>query len=116
MTKRSRALFLVIGFAVISACEGIDWRGERDQSPQAVANRRSEIMERLAPEDGVGPSRLRAEIDAILTVRPDIDRRELPENMNAVRRILNQLSLQDLQRIERILPEIEKKRRLEGAD
>jgi hypothetical protein len=50
------------------------------------------------------------------TVMKDIDKNRFPQNINAVRKVLLDASLQDLRRIERILPEIEKKRKQDGVD
>jgi hypothetical protein len=44
----------------------------------------------------------------------DLDKRRFPHNVNAVREVLQRASLPDLRRIEAILPEVEKKRQIEG--
>lgn len=50
------------------------------------------------------------------TLIKDIDKDRFPRLVSAVRKVLQDASLQDLRRIERILPEIERKRKLEGVD
>ena len=54
--------------------------------------------------------------DATAMVIKDIDRDRFPRVANGVRNVLRDASLQDLRQIERILPEIERKRKLDGVD
>jgi hypothetical protein len=105
---------------IFSGCSGI---GRRDGfGPDAVSERqaieeRRRIIENLAPEDAsISPIRLAAVVDAMGAVMKDIDKNRFPQNINAVRKVLRDASLQDLRRIERILPEIEKKRKQDGVD
>ena len=113
-------LMSVLFFAasMAGACAG----GRRefyDNSPAAqkdTAARHAEAVDRLLPEDGVTLPQLRTLIEAIMTVRRDIPKEELPQNINAVRHVLQGMSLSDLRRVQSILPDIERRRRAEGAD
>jgi hypothetical protein len=103
-----------------SACSGLDGRGrfEGEAISQAQATEeRARIIERLVPEDTpISRTRLAAVADAAATVIKDIDRDRFPRMASGVRNVLRDASLQDLRRIERILPEIERKRKLDGVD
>jgi hypothetical protein len=109
---------LIFGVAMIGACG--TGEGFYDNSPQAqreASARHAEAVERLLPEDGaIKPQQLAALIEAIRTVRSDIPKEELPQNSNAVRRVLKGMSQSDLRRVESIVPAIEKRRRAEGVD
>lgn len=103
---------LIFGVTMIGACGGTQG-GFYDNSPQA----QRETVERLLPEDAaMKPQQLAALIEAIRTVRPDIPKEELPQNGNAVRRVLKGMSQSDLRRVESILPAVERRRRAEGVD
>lgn len=119
MAHAFTAISILLVF-LFSGCSGI---GRRDGfGPDAVSERqateeRRRIIENLAPEDAsISRSRLAAVVDAMGTVMKDIDKDRFPQNINAVRKVLLDASLQDLRRIERILPEIEKKRKQDGLD
>ena len=100
----------------IGACVQSNVRG-RVASPEDPAKTRVEIIERLAPEDGImSRRRLGAVVEAMTTVMSDLDKQRFPQNSKAVREVLQRASLQDLRRIEAILPQIEKKRQIEGVD
>jgi hypothetical protein len=103
-----------------SACSGVDGRGrfEGEAISQAQATEeRARIIERLVPEDTpISRTRLAAVACAAATVIKDIDRDRFPRVASGVRNVLRDASLQDLRRIERILPEIERKRKLDGVD
>ncbi|HEU4770926.1 MAG TPA: hypothetical protein VFS68_02105 [Candidatus Udaeobacter sp.] len=109
---------LILGVTMIGACGGPG--GFYDNSPQAqreASARHAEAVERLLPEDApIKPQQLAALIEAIRTVRPDIPKEELPQNSNAVRRVLKGMSQSDLRRVESILPAVERRRRAEGVD
>jgi hypothetical protein len=104
--------------SMMGACGEI--RGEfHENSPlaqQDAAARHAEAVNRLLPEDGVNLPQLRTLIDAIMIVRRDIPKEDLPQNSNAVRRVLQGMSLSDLRRVQSILPAVERRRRAEGAD
>jgi len=51
-----------------------------------------------------------------MTVRRDIPKEELPQNGNAVRRVLQSMSLSDLRRVQSILPAVERRRKAEGVE
>ena len=108
---------LIFGVSITGACGGA--RGEfYENSPAAqqdIAVRHAEAVDRLAPEVGVTLPQLRTLIDAILTVRRDIPKEELPQNINAVRRVLQSMSLSDLRRVQSILPAVERRRKAEGV-
>ena len=109
---------LIFGVAMTGACGGSGW-DYHDNSPaarQEAAARHAEAVERLLPEDGVTQPQLRTLIEAIMTVRKDIPKEELPQNSNAVRRVLKEMSLSDLRRVQSILPAVERRRRAEGVD
>lgn len=114
MSKWTGAILILTNLSLISACGEI----RRPPPPaQDTDYRRSQIIDRLVPEDGgITPARQRAVIEAILTVMPRVDQRDLPENSNRVRQVLQQANLQELQRIESILPDVERKRQIRGAD
>ena len=101
-------------------CSGIGGRGgfgRETLSEQQATEERARILETLAPEDTpMSRTRLAVVVDAMSTVIKDVDKNRFPQNVNAVRKVLRDASLQDLRRIERILPEIERKRKLEGVD
>jgi hypothetical protein len=87
--------------------------GSREDTP---ANRKAKV-ERIFPEDGnFTRSHIAALIEAIRTVRPDIPKEELPLIGNAVRHVMQDMSVRDLDRVEAILPRIIKKRQAEGVD
>lgn len=110
---------LIFAVAMTGACGG-GRGGFYDNSPQAqreASARHAEAVERLLPEDApMKPQQLAALIDAIRTVRRDIPKEDLPQNGNAVRRVLKGMSESDLRRVESILPAIERRRRAEGVD
>jgi len=109
---------LIFGVAMTGACSGSRW-DHYDNSPaaqQEAAARHAEAVDRLLPEDGVTLPQLRTLIEAIMTVRRDIPKEELPQNSNAVRRVLKEMSLSDLRRVQSILPAVERRRRTEGVD
>jgi hypothetical protein len=109
---------LIFGVSIAGACGGA--RGEfYETSPlaqQDAAARHAEAVNRLLPEDGVTLPQLRTLIDAIMTVRRDIPKEELPQNINAVRRVLQSMSLSDLRRVQSILPAVERRRKAEGVE
>lgn len=98
----------------------IRWRGGSDSealSERQTVEERARIIESLAPEDTpISRTRLAAVVEAMATLIKDIDKDRFPRLVSAVRKVLQDASLQDLRRIERILPEIERKRKLEGVD
>ena len=88
---------------------------------QALALRRSlpgaDIIERLLPEDSfLSKTKLSAVVEAVTTVIKDIDKKTFQHTGGAVRKVLNKASLQELRRIVRILPEVERRRKLQGVD
>jgi hypothetical protein len=119
MTYRRLAVLMLLIF-MASACSRLADRtrfeGETISRAQATEER-ARIIERLVPEDTPIPrTRLAAVADATATVIKDIDRDRFPRVASGVRNVLRDASLQDLRRIESILPEIERKRKLEGLD
>jgi hypothetical protein len=106
--------------AFMTACSGLGGRPRFDSetiSPAQANDERAQIIERLVPEDtAISRTRLGAVAEATATVIKDIDRDRFPRVASGVRNVLRDASLQDLRRIERILPEIERKRKLEGLD
>ena len=119
MTHRTLAFAILLAF-VASACSGLGGRGGFDReapSERQTVEERARIIESLAPEDTpISRTRLAAVVEAMATVIKDIDKDRFPRLVSAVRKVLRDASLQDLKRIERILPEIERKRKLEGVD
>jgi hypothetical protein len=89
---------------------------DRPLAQQDAAAQHAEAVDRLAPEVGVTLPQLRTLIDAIMTVRRDIPKEELPQNINAVRRVLQSMSLSDLRRVQSILPAVERRRKAEGVE
>lgn len=75
-----------------------------------------EKIDNLVPEGGVGRRRLPAIIEAMRTVRKDISKEELPQDSGAARRVLRKFTIAEIDRVEAILPVIEKRRRDEGLD
>jgi hypothetical protein len=120
MRKFVLTTLLMIGVSFVIACgeiRGGEYRGREPGSREENPINRNARIERLLPEDGVtSPSHLGALIEAMRTVRPDIPKEELPLNGNAVRRVLNEMSVRDLDRVEAILPRIEKRRQAEGRE
>ena len=119
MTYRTLAASMLVVF-MASACSRLDgsrrFEGERISQAQATEER-ARIIERLVPEDTpISRTRLAAVADATAMVIKDIDRDRVPRVASGVRNVLRDASLQDLRQIERILPEIERKRKLEGVD
>lgn len=106
---------LLLGVYVTGGCGREFYDNSPDAQRQAAA-RHAEAVDRLLPEEGVTVPQLRDLIEAIKTVRRDIPQEELPQNVNAVRRVLQGMSLSDLRRVESIRPAIEKRRRAEGVD
>ena len=119
MTCRMLAVLILIVF-MASACSGLGGRGrfEGETISQAQAtDERARIIERLVPEDTpISRTRLAAVAEATATVIKDIDRDRFPRVASGVRNVLRNASLQDLRRIESILPEIERKRKQDGVD
>ena len=83
-----------------------------------VGSQMGQFIERKRTEEALAEERnlLRTLIDAIMTVRRDIPKEELPQNINAVRRVLQSMSLSDLRRVQSILPAVERRRRAEGVE
>ena len=106
--------------AFMTACSGLGGRPRFDSetiSPAQANDERAQIIERLVPEDtAISRTRLGAVAEATATVIKDIDRDRFPRVASGVRNVLRDASLQDLRQIERILPEIERKRKLDGVD
>jgi hypothetical protein len=106
--------------AFVTACSGLGGTSRFDSetiSPAQANDERAQIIERLVPEDTpISRTRLGAVAEATATVIGDTDRDHFPRVASGVRNVLRDASLQDLRRIERILPEIERKRKLEGVD
>ena len=105
-------IFLILSFGLLSACGGTGdrTRVSASRTQQQFAKERAEIIERLVPEDGrIIRRKLNTIREAITTVSkiPDID---IPEDAFKVRQVLNQRSLRDLQQIESIVSEAERKR------
>ena len=119
MAHAFTAISILLVF-LFGGCSGIGRRdgfGSDAVSERQATEERRRIIENLAPEDAsISRSRLAAVVDAMGTVLKDIDKNRFPKNINAVRKVLLDASLQDLRRIERILPEIEKKRKQDGVD
>jgi hypothetical protein len=109
-----RILVLASLLTVVTACSGLSGRSRLDSeaiSPAQASAERARIIERLVPEDTpISRTRLAAVADATATVIKDIDRERFPRVASGVRNVLRDASLQDLRQIERILPEIERKR------
>jgi hypothetical protein len=119
--KMSYLIFILaslLGF--ITACSGLGGRSRFDNetiSPAQAREERAQIIERLVPEDTpISRTRLGAVAEAAATVIKDVDRDHFPRVASGVRNVLRDASLQDLRQIERILPEIERKRKLDGVD
>lgn len=117
----SYLLFVLASLLVlITACSGSGGRSRLDNktiSPAQASEERAQIIERLVPEDTpISRARLGAVADATAMVIKDIDRDRFPRVASGVRNVLRDASLQDLRRIESILPEIERKRKLDGVD
>ena len=119
MAYRRLAVSMSLIF-MASACSGLAdrTRFEPETISQAQATEeRARIIERLVPEDTPIPrARLAAVAVATAMVIKDIDRDRFPRVASGVRNVLRDASLQDLRRIESILPEIERKRKLDGVD
>ncbi len=77
---------LIFGVSMTGACGGSrrEFYQDRPLAQQDAAARHAEAVDRLAPEVGVTLPQLRTLIDAITTVRRDIPKEELPQNINAV--------------------------------
>jgi hypothetical protein len=76
--------------------------------PEQIAATRAEIIDRLAPEEGTSRRRLAAVIKAMTTVMDIENERRFPLDIRAVRLELRKASLEQLRRIERMVPEIER--------
>jgi hypothetical protein len=112
MIKTASALLIFISIVSTAGCEPQFRRPER---PEEVAANRAEIIERLVPE-GSSPRRLGAVIEAMTTVMDIEDKQRFPRNIRAVTQELQKANMQQLRRIERILPEVERRRQREGVD
>jgi len=112
MIKMVSALIIFISIVSTPGCEPQFRRAER---PEEVAASRTEIIERLVPE-GTSTARLGAVIEAMTTVMDIEDKQRFPRNIRAITQELQKANLQQLRRIERILPEIERRRKREGVD
>lgn len=114
----SRVAMISALILAVSAMSGCAAGGSSSPSGrQQAASRQAEAVDRLVPEDGgIRPARLRAVIESIRTVRRDIPAEDLPQDVNAVRRVLKTLSPSDLNRVEAILPEVERRRNERGED
>jgi hypothetical protein len=112
--------FSMLLASIASACSGLAGRDRfsgKAVSQQETREERARIIESLAPEDAlISRIRLAAVVDAMATVIKDVDKDRFPQTVSAVRQVLRDASLQDLRRIERILPEVEKRRKQEGID
>ena len=112
MIKIVSALIIFLSIVSTAGCEPQFRRPER---PEEVAATRAQIIEQLAPE-GASSRRLGAVIEAMTTVMDIEDKQRFPRNIRAVTQELQKANLQQLRRIERILPEIERRRQKEGVD
>jgi hypothetical protein len=111
---------LILLLVTASACSRLDGRGVFESatiSQSQTTEERARIIDRLVPEDTpISRTRLAAVAEATTTVIKDIDRERFPRVASGVRNVLRDASLQDLRRIESILPEIERKRKQDGVD
>ena len=121
MQKTISTVLVLVSISLANGCDGA-YRGEEFRSRESasredtVANRKSRA-DRIFPEDGdFTGAHIEALIEAIRTVRPDIPKEELPLNGNAVRHVLQGMSVRDLDRVEAILPRIIKRRQTRGAN
>lgn len=107
------AVFFVASLTLAGACE-IGYRGglgSPDRRSLEIAQRREAILERLIPEDGLSGSKRRVLVEATAIVIKDVDKSELRESFSKTRSVLKKASLEDLERIEALLPEIREKLR-----
>ena len=116
-----KAVELLLGLVlamIVLACGAGGGGFDRGPDAKREANlRHAEAIDRLVPEEGIlRPARLRAIIEAIRTVRPDIPEKELPADLRAIRRVMKDMSYAELRQVEAILPSVEKRRRERGDD
>ena len=104
-------VFLIASLGVITACGGHrnGYFGSRGDG-RPISIERSEIVEKLVPEDGrVNRRKLDTVVQAITTVTK-IPNRDIPEDAYGVRQTLLKLSYRDLREIDFIVSEAEAKR------
>lgn len=110
MIKMIFALAMLTSFSLTAGCETyISGLGE---TPDQIAATKAEIIDRLAPAEGTSRRRLAAVIKAMTTVMDVENEQRFPRDIRAVRIELRKARLEQLRRIERIVPEIER----EGTD
>jgi hypothetical protein len=115
--KATAALILTISLMIGCAGTGRSPSGIGREAEKDAAMRHAETVDSLVPaENGYGPAHLRAVIEAVRTVRPDIPPDELPVVGKAVRRVLQGMSQSELNRVKAILPSIQKRRKERGDD
>src|SRR5437773_12277717 len=112
MIKMVSALIIFISIVSTPGCEPQFRRAER---PDEVAASRTEIIERLVPE-GTSTAKLGAVIEAMTTMMDIENKQQFPKNIKTITQELQKANLQQLRRIERILPEIERKRQKKKID
>lgn len=114
---RISASVILLVFLLSSACAPTAASGRGRGSQRQTADERTDIIERLLPEDSfLSKTKFSALVEAVTTVIKDIDKKTFQHTGGAVREVLNKASLQELRRIERILPEVERRRKLQGVD
>ena len=114
MKKLFSTILVMVSISGASGCGQLT-RGGTASRQDSPTNRNSRI-DRILPEDAeYSREQLATVIDAIRAVRPDIPPKELPLNGKAVRLVLQDMSVSDLDRVEAILPSIANKRKAQGA-
>lgn len=107
MNKVISAFVMLVSLS-LTGCETYNSRSA--ERPQQIAAARLELIDRLVPEEGTSRRRLAAVIKAMTTVMDVENERRFPMDIRAVRLELRKASLEQLRRIERMVPEIERER------
>jgi len=118
MKRSTWVLTMMVAGLLVNGCgtNRVSTRSKAAQTQQASALHRDTI-ERIVPEDApMTRERLNATIEAVRTVQRDIPQEELPFDGNAVRKVLQDFSQSELDRVESLIPGIEKRRRAQGLD
>ncbi len=104
---------LILGVLLVASCQ-VTVRTERQGASQReIAERRDDILDRLIPDGRIPPDskRRRALVDATATVIKNVDKGDLRESVTETKRVLRGASLEELERIEALLPEMLQKYR-----
>jgi len=104
---------IILSVLLVSSCQATVRSDRQGAYQREIAERRNDILDRLMPDGRIPPDskRRRALIDATAAVIKNVDKDDLWESLSKTQRILKEASLEDLERIEALFPEMLQKYR-----